>query len=760
MPTFHRIFISLAGASLLCMGSAMVISQTAIAQPDGEAQPDADDVAISVTSELEEESPLLVEPETPAEIFRAVALMHKIGRPSLTKQYLDQLIELQPDDDLLVDLRDEYGPALFLNLANTRGLHPSSMKLLELVNDAFRRQATDPRRVNVLVADLRGTPEARTAAMAALRDGGQLIVPQILAHLSVAETSRQRDPLFAVLMGLGAQAVAPLVGALESPIDEQRRTSIEVLGALGARDAVPFLWQPAFAETQPIGIRATAQRALAQILRVSTGSKDPVSSYGAARELQRMALVYLRDQYSWRVEADGRVPLWIWLTDTNATGIWRATPREATMFRARQFSRQAFDLAPESPDLQALFITSALAYTAHTTDSTQRMPTGPGTAHDLALSAGAETVADALTLFMENADAVGAVAALRVLKQIGTKRQLMKTGSAESPIIAALNYPNPRVQFAAATAILETDPDESFPRAADVVRILGRALNSAGSRGCLVIDANERRGGSIGALLGDLNLRPQLARTGRDGFRIASERIDIELILLHANTIRWGLSQTVANLRADARTAAIPLVVYGPNSIRPRLLPLLKKHDRLTFMVESTTSEHIERQLGPLLEQLRAAAFTPEQRAAQSAQAAFWLAHIANGCRTNLYDLSAAETNLILASHNPEIADNAVRALAAIPSRAAQQELQEIALNDNAEMDLRISASLHLAFHVKRFGLLLSRAQIVELETLWRTGSPPELATALASVVGSLKPNAKRVGTRLRRFPKAVPPTP
>jgi hypothetical protein len=746
---------SLAGAALLCLGSAaMLISQTAVGQPE------ADDLPAAVTIEPEEESPLLVEPKTPTELFKAVTLMHKIGRPVLAKRYLDQLIATQPDDDLLVDLRDQYGPALFLNLANSRGLHPSSIQLLELVNDAFRRQSTDPRRVDVLVADLSGTPDARTAAIAALRDGGQLIVPQILTHIGAAETARQRDPLFAVLMGLGSQAVAPLVGALESPHEEQRRASIEVLGALGAREAVPYLWQPAFAESQPAAIRAVAQRALAQILRASTGSKEPVSSFGAARELQRMALVYLRDQYPWKVEEDGRVPLWIWLTDTNATGIWRATPREATMFRARQFSRQALDLAPEAPDLQALFVASALAYTAHTTESTLRLPSGPGTAHNLALSAGAATVAHALTLFMENADAVGAVAALHVLKQIGTKRQLMKTGSDESPVIAALNYPNPRVQFAAATAILETDPDKSFPRAADVVRVLARALNNADSRGCLVIDANEQRGGSIGGLMGSLNLRPQLARTGRDGFRIASERIDIELILLNANTIRWGLSQTIANLRADARTAAIPLVVYGPKSLEPRLLPLLKKHERLTFMVESTTLENIESQIGRLLKRLREAARTPEQRAAQSAQAAFWLAHIANGYRTNLYDLAAAESNLILASHNPEIADNAVRALAAIPSRAAQQELQELTLSDNYDIDLRISAALHLAFHVQRFGLLLSQKQIAELKTSWRSGSPPELATALAAVVGSLKPNAKRVGTRLRRFPKAVPPTP
>ncbi len=64
----------------------------------------------------------------------------------------------------------------------------------------------------------------------------------------------------------------------------------------------------------------------------------------------------------------------------------------------------------------------------------------------------------------------------------------------------------------------------------------------------------------------DLGYVAELERTGSDGFLAAAESADVELILvsydLHYGD--WKLTDTLANLQADARTKGVPLFVYGP----------------------------------------------------------------------------------------------------------------------------------------------------------------------------------------------------
>ncbi|MCA9118002.1 MAG: hypothetical protein KDA79_23180, partial [Planctomycetaceae bacterium] len=70
------------------------------------------------------------------------------------------------------------------------------------------------------------------------------------------------------------------------------------------------------------------------------------------------------------------------------------------------------------------------------------------------------------------------------------------------------------------------------------------------------------------------------------------------------------------------------------------------------------------------------------------------------------------------------------------------------------------------AFHIQRFGLLLEDSQVKEVRTVWEQTDQPSLATALASVIGSLKPNAALIDGRIQKFPepalpaRVVPPAP
>ena len=703
----------------------------------------ADQPAESAEDDLQ--SPLLIEPEMLSEVFDAVVLMEKIARPKLAQRYLAQFMQRKPSDELLLKLRDKHGPAFFLKLANNKQLQPLSAQLLDRVNQAFRKLGADPKRTDALIADLSGTQLQRESAIIALRRAGAVVVPRILSYLSAPKTAEQHDLLLYTLTQIGRPAIHPLLGALDSPQENVRSMAIEALGWLGSRDVVPYLWYPAFAEKQPTGVRSAGRQALARILGDGKVGK---ALYRSTSELMKIATRHYRNEFVWKDDLNGTVDLWQWLPETETVALTKVSPERASLHAGTRFAQQALELSPENRDAQALFLCLALASEAHVAGWGQPLPTGPGTAHNLALAAGADAVSKSLALALKNARPASALAALQVLSQVGTKHQLTK----QSPVLSALNYPGLRVQFAAATTVMQLDPDQAFRGARRVVAIFNRALNDNGAAHSLVVDASVRRSSTLSGLLGEMGYLPQLASTGRRGFRIASERMDVELIVLHINTIRWGLSQTIANLRTDSRTASIPIAIYGPGEMKHRVTTLLQKYPSITYLIESVTVDHVESQLRPFLKSIETPPLQPAERAQQTSRAAYWLAHIANGQRTSIFNIASAEQGLVLATNDPRLAGDALVALGAIPSKRVQRLFQKIAVTTIADVELRETAALQLAFHIQRFGLLLSLKEVSEIKVSWRETTHPQVATALASVVGSLKPDANRVGSRLRRF--------
>ena len=92
-------------------------------------------------------------------------------------------------------------------------------------------------------------------------------------------------------------------------------------------------------------------------------------------------------------------------------------------------------------------------------------------------------------------------------------------------------------------------------------------------------------------------------------------------------------------------------------------------------------------------------------------------------------------------------------ALAAIPTKAVQQQLAVIASNEEVGERLRENAALQLNFHILRFGAMIDERDALALRSSWSAATDPALSTALASVLGALKPDAKRIGERLEKFP-------
>ncbi|MGH7202428.1 MAG: hypothetical protein ACREJB_17615, partial [Planctomycetaceae bacterium] len=170
----------------------LMVPATASAQVTPGVDPGLLDESVpSVIAAPAEESPLLVQPESPEDVLRAAMLLTRLARPNLAKQQLDRLLAL--DEQQLLALRDRFGPAVFLQLSNNMDLRPQSQQLLDKITDLTRRRGTDPQYIDSLLASVSGNPAQRESALIALHDAGPIVVPRLIQVLGDPQRVEQHD---------------------------------------------------------------------------------------------------------------------------------------------------------------------------------------------------------------------------------------------------------------------------------------------------------------------------------------------------------------------------------------------------------------------------------------------------------------------------------------------------------------------------------------------------------------------------------------
>ena len=623
-----------------------------------------------------ERSPLLKEPKTPEEMFAATLLLVDLIRPDLAVKYLEQFDATAPDDALLLKLRDQFGTGDFLKLARTKELQPRSTALLERLNVAARKQAADPAFLTALVRSYLQAPN-RDLALVELRNAGVIVVPEILKQLSETAAKDQQDALFHALTKMGDLVIPPMLGALDSPNERIQMTAIDVLNWLDTSVAIPYLWYPAFDENLPVGVRTAAKRTLAKLLKGSPERAGQLSSVDATNELRRLAKLYYRSPGAQPVDDNGQTSLWYWNERAGTVAQQVNNPDIAGLLLSARFARQALALSPENVEPQRQYLGALLGLEVTRNGWDKPRVASPGSAMYLALTAGEEMVSQVLSEALEAGQSATALAALEVLSQNGSRELLSSQKGVKSPLIAALNSPDPRVQFAAATAILKLDPKTPFSGSTRVVSILARAVADPGKSRAIVIDADGQRASQTAGFLADHGYDCVVSSTGREGFERAVMSAGVEVIVVNVNCLRWDLTQTLANLRADARTAATPIVVYGPSSTRDDVSRLISRSAPAAFVAQTSNASDFLSQYVPFAASLKTPPISGPERALQKGAAVYWLATIGSGTMSRLFDISQAENELELAIEDPAVSMNALVALGSISSRTAQKKLAD-----------------------------------------------------------------------------------
>jgi hypothetical protein len=732
----------------LAAGSSMLISAPALLVAQDPPPP-----AIGAAS------PLPVEPKTPEQLFDAVLLTLQLNRPDVARRYLDAFVAAGPSDEFLLQLRNRYGTATFMQLARTKELQPTSQDLMDRIRQAALARINDAAVIDGLIDQLSGTARDRQQGLLELKHLRQYAVTHLLRRVLSDERPIPTELAVSTLVEIGDDALMPLTGALRSAPESIRGLATDALGRIGGKEAELALWGPAFSPDSPEAVRQQAVRALATILTGNASHLDRVSSFGIAERLRKEAEVYFTHAKPLPKGDDGLVGIWTWDAATNLLVETRTEPPKADLFIAEQFARESLELSGTQREPQVLLMAILLARDVEAAGWDNPPPEGPGTAHNLLLAAGPELADEVLHRTLPLHQHAASLQALRVLEQNGSRKQLdAVVKGRKPPVLEALASTEPRIQFAAAEAILRWEPDQPFPNSRLVVDILARTLAGDSRPDSVVIDPNSARGTLVGDYLNTLGYDPRISRTGADGFQQAATHGDVAIAVVHLNAIRPELSQTVANLRADSRTASLPIAIYGPVGMQNRVEHLTGHYPLVAYIEESNNAAEIMKQVRPLMAQVTPPRLTEPQRMAQRKSAAMWLERIATGQRTKLFDLSAAEKVLADNANDPDVGPACIVAIGAIATPTAQQRLLDTAVGDSIEPSLRISAARQLAFHIQRFGLLVSNDDVARLNSFAASVTDPAASSAVTAVLGSLKPDAKAARELLLSYPPSAAP--
>ena len=732
--------------AFLVLTSSFLVSE-GFAQPGTEAPVEGEN-AVPM-----EPSPLITEPETPEATFRTILLMVDLARLDLAKVYLDAFLAGNPDDELLLALRDQHGTAAFLRLSRITELQPASTNLMNRLTKVAQKQASDSAFVQGLLDQIVGTdPQKRDVAISELRNAGIDAIPQVLARLAKTTVGPERDQLIYAMVRMEASIAPALFAAIESPVEVVRSASVQVLGWQKLADAVPYLWAPAFSEQETPGVRLVAREALARILNGDSLKQDNLSSQVAAADLRERAhLLFTGQEIPPGVEElTGQVELWFWSNELGTVDRLVLSLDSAQRRLAARFAKAALSLSPGSLPTQYLTLATLFATSAEQVPPGSAWPEGSNTVIGVASLTGRIGLTEILNRCLQAGQYRAAEGVLQALSNLTSPGIIKTTRGEQASVLAALNAPDPRVQFAAAIAIARLESAQAYPSASRVIQVLQRGLQDEGTASALIIDADQESAAQLDGYLTALGFRTTMVRTGREGFELAATRSGFDVVVIEANCVRWDLSQTLANFRADSRTAALPIAIYGEDSLRQTLSRRILRHQPATFIAESGSAVDFEGQFRPWFNPLRSTALSDAERSRQKELAAYWLARLGSGPGAKVYDLTPAESALVTAAEDPDIAANVLVALGTIPTATAQSRLATLATNPQADRGVRVAAAGQLTQHLQRHGVLLDSKTLQDLAALSQSEQDPELSSLLSSIQGTVSNPPKDLSGRIQ----------
>ncbi len=695
---------------------------------------------------------LSTNPRTPHDLFQVITLLLDIGEAPSAKPLMAKLLESAADEAALLDLGRRFDRTALERLATAVELQPDGRKLADAVSAAQRKAARDPDRIAQWISRLQDPSfDVRAAAITALR-GGEEDAARLLADALVDPARVAERPMIAAaLAGSDPHGIGPLTALASAPDANLRVAALQALGLTRHRDVQAPLFRAAFSPRSAAAERTTAEAGL----RARDGKlPTPIEAAGALYLEARNRYVQSGSGAATSATAAPTATVWRWDAAGKKLASRSVSPRTADLEAAAQQARIAAEIAGN--DRFALLLSRAAALetlqASAVADPAQQQAAAAAWAEAEALSA---ADLEALLDFTTEHDRSAATAAtVRLLAARGGKATLTSAIAGKpAPLVRAASHPDRRVRLAAVEAILALDPQSPFVGSSAVADALGYFAGSIGERKALVVDISPARARDIGGVLGAAGYAVETAVTARDAVRLVADDADYELVLMYRPFATAELGQLPARLRADPRTARLPLVVYcEPNDV-VRAQTFLSDDRYAAAIHQPRTVELLTSQLKSFDPASLVVPADERRAASQTALAA--IARLTS--RDNrLWNFQAFDERIASEAWSSTVGRHAVAVLGNRGTARAQRTLVDVASATLQPLEHRQAAAAAFQRSVVRHGLLLTAAEVLRQYDRYNASETLDRPTqqVLAAILDVIEARAAAVSATLS------PPTP
>jgi CheY-like chemotaxis protein len=714
---------------------------------------------------------LFKKPETVPEYWRAMQFEMEVGRYDLAARLLHGLLDKMPDDKSLVDLVNDEGLSSLLRLRTIpkwsdkpkeqQQATEDVEKLITSATEALKKFLSDPERIRRFIKNLNATPEEYSYAVKQLDRSGAVAVPYLIEALQ-ATPGDERIALLHALNDILAQnknIVAPLLAALDSDDPLLQVDIINILRKQAVTAATPYLWALTGAR-HPELVRRAAREALGYFEGVHPDKLLP-AKFALAREAERY--------YQHKVALPEAVTVWRW----NGTRVVAGWPNATTIptskaeeYYGLRFAGQALDLDPTYQPAQVVFLSLALEKALEKTGLDVPLVKGAPDVQQLLTTVNPELVVSILDRALSDRRLPVILGAVRALGELEDARAGQPTGRGEPALVRALNYPDRRVQFAAALALVHLPKPPANLPAARVVEVLRRVVAGESAQAKLRVvaaHANEGVVQEIARTLEKAGFQAYTARTGRDVLRRLNEASDIDLVMVDANLPNPEIQFLVSQLRADVNYGLLPVLVLTPAEREVRLQRLFDRLPQVHIVPPDLAldADAQRRILPALVGDAMGQPLSAEERKEQVGKALHALARMARG-EVAGYDINPAADTVLRVLRSTTLTDeamiHALQVAGRLPGAKAQAELAEAVLDSKRKLPVRLAAAAELLRHIQTHSRALDVAHLQALDSLFTDPQlDPDLRAQLALIEGAMRPTARLTGERLKGFKPAEP---
>jgi hypothetical protein len=617
---------------------------------------------------------------------------------------------------------------------SVQAMRQVTSKLDDLIAQGYATRRSDPDYIRRTIYEMSTGERAYDNNMPRLAQSGEVSVKILIDILRDPAQNQYHVTCRRILRNLGRKGLNPLLAATEMRDFDTLVDIISVLGDIGYDASVPYLARLAAARNVPDGIRVAARQSLFKIgldRKIAVRPSDLFFNLAEKCYYGKSDIEPAGDKISY---------VWYWTDDEGLKRKEVPTPifNDLLAMRACEYTLK---LDPTSGEAVSLWLTANTKrecdLPAGEVDLTHQ---GDPDANYYNVSAGANYLNDALSRATRDRAAAVALKLCQSLRDITGRGNL--SGSAITPLMDALYFPNRQVRYAAAFALAQSLPSKPFAGSDRVVPLLVEAVNQTSKPGVLVVapstSSDSLTEGDLRDAVQGLGYSVVAAATPSDAASAAITLPTIDLIIISEDSdVRKmiDLEQQIARLQGASMLVLTHTVQssYAVASATDLLM------NAAVMPAKEALKDELKTDIEAARQHSGTAVMSEKDASDDALEAAALLERIAM-THGQAFNVSAAEAGLLtaLSDSRPEIATAAGRVLATLNSDSAQNGLAMEANDAATPPDVRVSFYKSVAESAKHFGNRLASEQIAGLEKTVSDSKDSAIRDAAAQARGAL----------------------